>query len=88
MKNAVSATELARNVGDILARVKYRGETFVIERNGRPVARLVPTGPSPAGTVREALSAWVAGAGVDDDFTNDLAAIGAADYPPDRQWDS
>jgi antitoxin (DNA-binding transcriptional repressor) of toxin-antitoxin stability system len=88
MKNTLTATELARNVGDILARVRYRGESFVIERNGRLVARIVPTGPVSAGTVRDGLSAWVAAAGGDSSFGDDLEAIDAVEYPPDGRWDS
>lgn len=42
MERRISATELARRLGDILGRVRYRGDSFVIERNGDPVARLVP----------------------------------------------
>jgi prevent-host-death family protein len=42
MESTISATTLARQLGDILGRVRYRGEAFVIERNGTAVARLVP----------------------------------------------
>lgn len=35
--NRISASELARRLGDILGRVRYRSETFVVERH-----RLVP----------------------------------------------
>lgn len=38
----ISATELARNLSDILNRIRYQGEHFVIIRNGEEVARLVP----------------------------------------------
>ena len=42
MEHTVSATELARNLGDILGRVRFRNDEFVIERNGEAVARIVP----------------------------------------------
>ncbi len=42
MKHTISVTEAARNFADIVSRVFYRGERFVLERGGRPVARLVP----------------------------------------------
>lgn len=42
MKRTISVTEAARNFADIVSRVFYRGEHFVLERGGRPVARLVP----------------------------------------------
>ena len=42
MKHTISVTEAARNFADIVSRVFYRGEQFVLERGGRPVARLIP----------------------------------------------
>ena len=44
MEKVISATALARRLGDVLGRIRYRGESFVIERNGVAVARLVPAG--------------------------------------------
>ena len=38
----ISATEAARRLGDLLARVRYRGETFLIRRGRAVVARLGP----------------------------------------------
>ena len=43
----ISATEAARNFSDLLNRVRYRGESFVIERGGSPVAELRPSAPTP-----------------------------------------
>lgn len=88
MKNTITATELARNIGDILARVRYRHESFVIERNGRAVAHIAPVEPGNAGTVREALTAWIAGAASDPTFADDLARVNAADRPADNPWAS
>lgn len=42
MKVAISVTEAVRNFADVINRVAYRGEHFLLERGGRPVARLVP----------------------------------------------
>jgi antitoxin (DNA-binding transcriptional repressor) of toxin-antitoxin stability system len=42
MESHLSATEAARTFSDILNRVRYRGETFVIERGGEPVCRMTP----------------------------------------------
>lgn len=39
---SVSATEAARNLSDLLNRVLYRGETFIIERGGEAVGELRP----------------------------------------------
>lgn len=44
MQTEITATQLARGLADVLNRVRYRGESFVIVRNGEPVARLEPAG--------------------------------------------
>ncbi len=38
----VSATEAARNLGEILARVREDRAVYVVERHGKPVARIAP----------------------------------------------
>ncbi len=38
----VSATEAARSFSEILNRIRYRGEMFVVTRGGRPVCELRP----------------------------------------------
>lgn len=45
MKNRLSATEAARNFSEILNRIRYRGEEFVIERGGEAVCRMLPARP-------------------------------------------
>lgn len=46
MESHIAATEAARNFSDLLNRVRYRGEQFVIERGGEPLCRMVPAGPT------------------------------------------
>lgn len=41
----MSATEAARTFSDLLNRVRYRGESFIVERGGTPVCRITPAGP-------------------------------------------
>ncbi len=43
-KTPISVTEAARNFADCVNRVHYQNVTFVLLRNGSPVARLVPDG--------------------------------------------
>ena len=87
MEHTIRASDLARNLGDILARVRYRNDSFVVERNGARVARLTPvSSPAATATVGEALDAWLSGADADPAFADDLAAIGASDRPPDDPW--
>lgn len=45
MESHISATEAARSLSDLLNRVRYRGESFVVERGGEAVCRIVPAGP-------------------------------------------
>jgi prevent-host-death family protein len=44
--NRVSATDAARHFSDLVNRVAYRGEEFVVERAGAPVCRIVPVAPT------------------------------------------
>ena len=83
MEHTIGATDLARNLGDVLARVRYRRDSFVVERNGKPVARVVPIAGAVGGaTVGEALTAWDDDSAGDPTFADDLAAVDASDRPP------
>lgn len=88
MGDRISATELARNLGDILNRVRYRGDTFLVERNGKPVARIMPLPGTPGASAREALAAWCAAGAPDPAFAEDLERIGEADRIPEDAWDA
>lgn len=88
MTYRISATALARQLGDILGRIRYRGDSFVIERHEAPVAYLGPAPGARTVTAREALAAWVRAAAVDDGFADDLARVGAADRAPRNPWGS
>jgi prevent-host-death family protein len=41
-KTSISVTEAARNFADCVNRVRYQNMSFVLLKNGSPVARLVP----------------------------------------------
>jgi prevent-host-death family protein len=88
METLVSATELARKLGDYLARVRYRRETLLVERNGTPVARVVPVESAEPVTLARALAAWCGAGPADPQFADDLEKVGAADVPPGNPWDS
>jgi antitoxin (DNA-binding transcriptional repressor) of toxin-antitoxin stability system len=87
MKNTITATELVRDLGDVLARIRYRRESFIVERNGRAVARMVPIEGEPT-SVREALVAWLIDGDADASFADDLARVNAADRPAASPWAS
>ena len=86
MSNSVTATELARKLGDLLARVRYRHESFVVERNGKAVAKLVPADHLVPPALTSALAAWTGAALVDAGFADDLERVVAADTPPKNPW--
>jgi antitoxin (DNA-binding transcriptional repressor) of toxin-antitoxin stability system len=88
MERRITATELARRLGDVLGRIRYRRDSFVVERNGVPVARLLPLGDSEPVTVREALSSWRGAGGPDLDFAKALERVGDADRSPGNPWAS
>lgn len=88
MEHRISATELARRLGDVLARVRYKGDSFLVERNGNLVARIVPVPESVISSLREGLTAWRTASEADPAFADDLERIGGADRSPRNPWDS
>lgn len=42
MPTRLTVTEAVRNFSEIVGRVRFRGERFVLLKSGRPVAELVP----------------------------------------------
>ena len=71
----VSATELARNLSDILNRIQYKGEEFVVERNGKEIARLRALPRQPGPTLGEFLDLIERLPPPDDGFADDLEEI-------------
>lgn len=43
-KRTIAVTEAARNFADCVNRVHYQNTTFILLKNGVPVARLAPAG--------------------------------------------
>ena len=41
-KTRISATEASRKFSEILNRVKFKGESFIVERSGRPMCEIRP----------------------------------------------
>ncbi len=46
MKLPISATQAVRNFSELMNRVHYRGESFVVERGGKPICEILPAAPS------------------------------------------
>jgi antitoxin (DNA-binding transcriptional repressor) of toxin-antitoxin stability system len=85
--NRITASELARKLGDILGRVRYRGEAFIIERHDVAIARLGPVPGTARATLRDLAVAWTS-APADASFGDDIERAGRADRPPRNPWDS
>jgi antitoxin (DNA-binding transcriptional repressor) of toxin-antitoxin stability system len=65
----ISATEAARSFSDVVARVHYRGEEFVIEKGGEAVCKISPVGQGAAkSTIADVLSVLEQLPGVDDGY--------------------
>ena len=42
MDKTVTATEAVRDFSTILNKIKFGGETYIIKRSGKPIARILP----------------------------------------------
>lgn len=42
MEEVITATRAVREFSDLLNTIKFKGHTFIIERGGKPVARMTP----------------------------------------------
>lgn len=85
MPITISATDAARHLGEYLARIKHRGERFILTRNDRPIAELRPVAGSHSaswGQLRQALAALPA----DPEFAGDLERVNRADQPAENPW--
>ncbi|HEY6876872.1 MAG TPA: hypothetical protein VI299_02590 [Polyangiales bacterium] len=73
MTTAITASELARSLADILNRAAYQGETFEIERGGRRLVLKLEERSSNLRTIRDALFAHRARfADVDAELSDDV----------------
>jgi prevent-host-death family protein len=87
----ITATELARNLSDILNRVRYRGERFVVERNGEVVAVLESAPEGKAISWGEFAKFWEDLPKPDSDFWDDVEEahrLMNQPLPEPSSWDS
>ena len=82
----ISSTEAARHLGDYMARVKHKGESFVLTKNEQAVAVLGPVGVTRKATWADLVEA-VAARPRDRGFADDLEKVNEADIPLDTSWD-
>jgi len=87
-------TEAARNFADCINRARYQGTTFVLHKNGVPVARIVPerkkprTGRELAAALREALQDVRLGEEEATAWLHDLEEARNTLPPPVDRWQS
>jgi antitoxin (DNA-binding transcriptional repressor) of toxin-antitoxin stability system len=87
MESRISATEAARNFSDLVNRVLYRSEQFVIERGGQPVCRIVPAG-TPKFTVSDMVELLKTIPKPDAEYWDVLENINRSQPPmPKSPWD-
>ncbi len=91
MHQVISVTEASRNFSDVINRVYYQGQTYLLTRGGVIVAEL--SGAQKSLSAKELLSRWDDRPRLDpDDAANweqDLADMRAAFTGPENSsWDS
>jgi len=85
----ITATELARNLSDVLNRVRYKGESFVVVRSGEVVARLEPRPEHRRVTLGEFVEIIRNAPKPDEEFLEDLRRIRASQGSlPPSPWES
>jgi antitoxin (DNA-binding transcriptional repressor) of toxin-antitoxin stability system len=57
IEKTISVTEAARNFADCVNRAHYQGVTFILHKNGAPVARILPEEKKKPSTGREIAAA-------------------------------
>ena len=80
----LSATEAARRFSELLDSVEQHGESFLVVRRGRTVARIEPARAANGKRVKEILQA----APSDASWSVELRELRAALAIEDRPWDA
>ena len=81
----IITTEAARHLGDYLARVKHKGERFLLTKNDQPIAELSPARGSQRATWAEMVAA-LARLPRDPGFADDLEKVNEADQTAMNPW--
>jgi len=85
MKIEIPCTEAARNLGDCLERIRHTSDSFVLTKNKKPVAELLPLAHGSKGTLSE-LVADLRMLPFDPGFANDLEKVNRSDEPMANPW--
>ena len=83
-EHVISVTAAARRFADCVNRVRYQGVSFVLQKNGVPVARIVPVDSS-SGTQLEQLAVALREARQEALFIEEEAFEEEAVAPPEEE---
>ncbi|PYQ23682.1 MAG: hypothetical protein DMF79_03305 [Acidobacteria bacterium] len=87
-RRTVLATQAARRFSELLNRVQYRRESFVVERGGLPVCEVSPVGPTHF-TLGELASLFSSRPAVDEAYLRDVETAVRSQPPlPSSPWES
>jgi len=81
MTIVVSATELKNRVSEVLNEVTFKGNITVIERYGKPIAKIIPVGQKPKESIAEIINRYY-GAMPDFPDVTKLRYSGRRKIPP------
>ncbi|MGD0731072.1 MAG: hypothetical protein ABR956_07395 [Terracidiphilus sp.] len=90
-EKSITVTEAARNFADCVNRAHYQSTTFILHKNGIPVARLVPIEQKKPSTGREIAAALAnvhLPAQEADAWLSDLEEARSKITPPVNRWES
>jgi prevent-host-death family protein len=80
----ISATDAARGFAEMLDAVEHEGESFLVRRNGRPVARIEPA----AGATGRSVKDLLANTSRDPDWIHDLGILRTGLPAEVTRWDA
>ena len=83
----LSATEASRNFSELLNRIRYRGESFIIERGGEAICEVRPAAP-PRFTGADLVTLFRSLPPVDEDYLSVVEEIARAQpFLPESPWE-
>lgn len=86
-RRRLSATEASRNFSEILNLVRYRGESFLIERGGEPACEIKPATP-PRFIVADLAELLNHLPPIDEDYLHAVEeSSGSQPFPPVSPWE-
>ncbi len=86
-RRRLSATEASRNFSEILNLVRYRGESFLIERGGEPACEIKPATP-PRFTVADLAELLNHLPPIDEDYLHTVEESSRSQpFPPVLPWE-